>query len=253
MHVVHLMASPFAKWKINSYQEDPKGAEFPTTQFAATTDSKSKFIFAGELALAAGDDLTVGVGGWYNTLGEPDVDVFLLNVDDDLALFGAAKQKVRVSELHANVFYDSIGLQVGLVRTSTALKSLRAGSAIATLSTGRIITLTEDFPATGDNAEETSVSNWDAFAVYKTGGHEGARWSLSLGAGGYRDTDTDTTTFSGFVTGSVNVYKGLGIDASYWYVGGKKRTAAQRNLADALDSAIADNLSRFTVGVGYTF
>jgi hypothetical protein len=249
---LHLMASPFAKWKINSYQEEPKGSESPTSQFASTTDSKSKFIFAGELALAAGDDITVGLGGWYNTLGEPDVDVFLLDVPGNLALFGAAKEKVRVSEFHANVFYDSIGIQVGLVRTSTALKSLLAGSAIATLSTGRIITLTQDFPASGDDAQETSVNNWDAFAVYKKGS-EDRRYALSLGAGAYRDTETDSTTFSGFVTGSVAVYKGLGIDASYWYVGGKKRTTAQRNLADALDSAVSDNLSRFTVGIGYTF
>jgi hypothetical protein len=251
---LHLMASPFAKWTINSYQEEPQGSDNPTVQFASGTDSKSKFIFAGELALAAGSDVTVGVGGWYNTLGETDANVALINLDDDIAFLGAARQKVRVSELHANIFYDSIGVQVGLVRTSTTLRSLLAGSVILVPSTSRIIPVDEDVPATGENAEETSVNNYDAFLVYKTSGSAGDRpWSLSVGAGGYRDTETKSTSFSGFVTGSVALYKGLGIDASYWYVGGKKRTAAQRDLAEALETAISDNLSRFTVGVGYSF
>lgn len=114
---LHLMASPFAKWKINSYVENPKGSDFPDFQQAATTDSKSKFIGAAEIAFAAGSDMSVGVGGWYNTLGEPDVDVFELDLNAGTVFGGVATQKLHVSEVHGNIFYKDLGVQVGLVHT----------------------------------------------------------------------------------------------------------------------------------------
>ena len=52
---------------------------------------------------------------------------------------------------------------------------------------------------------------------------------------------------SGFVTASVGVFRGLGIDASYWYVG---KTKASRGSEAFVTS---DAASRFTIGLGYTF
>jgi hypothetical protein len=249
---LHLMASPFAKWNINSWVENPKGAEFPDFQQAATTDSASKFIGAAEVAFAAGDDFTIGVGGWYNTLGEPDVDVFELDLPNAVAFGGVATTKLRVSEVHGNIFYRNIGVQVGLVHTSSTLTGFRAGSVVVNLDTGDVATFDEDVAI--DDQEAQTTNNWDAFLVYKTSGGLDTRWGLSLGAGIFRDVEAESSKFSGFATASVEIFKGLGIDASYWYVGGSSPSVARQGVEDLLENTnIADDMSRFTIGIGYTF
>lgn len=249
---LHLMASPFAKWKINSYIEEPKGAGFPDFQQASTTDSASKFIGAVEAAFAAGDNWSIGLGGWYNTLGEPDVDVFEIDLIGGTIFGGLATEEMSVSELHGNVFYKDVGIQVGLVRTSTKITGLRAGAILIDLNTDEVIEFTEDAPITGQ--ETFSNNNWDAFLVYKKGSAPGSTpWGISLGGGVYHDSAASSTKFSGFVTASVGIFKGLGIDASYWYVGGSSPTPARQELEELFEEAIAENMSRFTIGIGYTF
>ena len=253
---LHLMASPFAKWKINSYVEEPKGAEFPDFQQASTTDSSSKFIGAAEMAFAAGDNWSIGLGGWYNTLGEPDVDVFEIDLTGGTVFAGLATQELKVAEFHGSVFYKDVGVQAGIVRTTTKLTGLRAGSELLDLETGDVTTFTQDvnLAAVGAPQEQFSNNNWDAFLVYKKGSGQGRTpWSISLGGGVYHDSQASSTKFSGFATASVGIFKGLGIDASYWYVGGASPTTARRELETLLEDAIAENMSRFTVGIGYTF
>jgi hypothetical protein len=249
---LHLMASPFAKWKINSYIEEPKGAEFPDFQQASTTDSASKFIGAAEVAFAAGDNWSIGLGGWYNTLGEPDVEIFEADWAGGLVFAGTATQELSMSEFHGNVFYKDIGVQVGLVHTSAQLTGFRAGAEVLDLATGDIGTIPNDTAVTGQ--EKFTSNNWDAFLVYKKGSAPGSTpWSLSLGGGIYHDSLASSTKFSGFATASVGIFKGLGIDASYWYVAGASPTTARQELEDLLEDAIAENMSRFTIGIGYTF
>jgi hypothetical protein len=253
---LHLMASPFAWWKINSYIEEPKGAQFPDFQQAATTDSQSKFIGAAEVAFAAGDNWSIGLGGWYNTLGEPDVDIFELDLNAATVFGGVATQKLRVSEFHGSVFYKDIGVQAGVVHTSGTLTGFRAGSVVVDLNTLDTFTFDRDvtLAEAGIPEQEFSSNNWDAFLVYKKGSPPGNNpWSVSLGGGVYHDSQASSTKFSGFATASIGLFKGLGIDASYWYVGGARPTAARQELEDLLEDAIAENMSRFTVGIGYTF
>ena len=251
---LHLMASPFAKWKINSYTEDPRGN--PTFQQAATTDSSSKFIGAAEAAFAAGSNWSIGVGGWYNELGTADIDLFELDLNSDIpAIAGTATSKLRVMEVHGNVFYKDLGVQVGLVNTRSRLTGLKAGAERLRFDQfGDLVfeTLRSDITLDG---ETVSTNNMDAFLVYKRGGSTGSRgsWGLSFGGGIYRDSDAGTTKPSAFATASVGLFRGLGIDASYWYVGGAKPTVAQQDLADLLEDAVSDNMSRFTIGIGYTF
>jgi hypothetical protein len=254
---LHLMASPFAKWKINSYVEEPKGSDFPDFQQAATTDSRSKFIGAAEVAFAAGSNWSVGVGGWFNSLGEPDVDIFELDLNNGTVFGGVATQKLRVSEVHGNLFYKDIGVQAGIVHTSATLTGFRAGSVLVDLISEETITFPRDITLSEAGVQEQTftTNNWDAFLVYKHGGPAGSRtpWSVSLGGGVYRDTEAGETKPSAFATASVGIFRGLGIDASFWYVGGSKPTAARQELGDLLENAVSDNLSRFTIGVGYTF
>lgn len=260
---LHLMASPFAKWKINSYTESPQGADVPDFQQAATTDSASKFVLAGELAFKAGDDFTIGAGGWYNELGTADVTFFekeptaFIQQTGVFLLAGTANFKLRVWELHGNVFWKDVGVQVGLVGTKSTFEQLLAGAERARFvdSAGNFVieTLQIDQPCTGTCS--TSTTNWDAFLIYKRGSEPGSKypWGFSSGAGLYHDKQSSSTNFSGFLTGSVQLYKGLGIDASFWYVGGSEPGAAQQQFADLLGGAVETNLSRFTIGIGYSF
>jgi hypothetical protein len=254
---VHLMASPFAKWKINSYIEEPKGDAFPVFQQASTTDSASKFIGAAEVVFAAGENWSIGLGGWYNTLGEPDVEIFEVDLAAGTVFGGAATQELSVSEFHGSVFYKDIGVQAGLVHTSATLTGFKAGSVVLDLnSDDPPFTFPEDITLAEAGIPEQTVSsnNWDAFLVYKKGSAPGTRpWSLALGGGVYHDSLASSTKFSGFATASVGIFKGLGIDASYWYVGGASPTPARQELEDLLEDAISENMSRFTIGIGYTF
>ena len=256
---VHLMASPFAKWKINSYLEEPRGAhpEDLAFQQAATTDAASRFLIAGEAAFKAGTNTTVGLGGWYNDVGSADVDFFQLTPFDEVfALAGVAPYELRVWEVHGNAFYKDLGVQVGLVQTRWKQTGLRANTRRIRFDS-RLGDFVEEFlPAdVAIDRDTESFNSWDAFLVYKHASSAVIRlpWSVSLGSGAFRDGETKTTAFSGFATASVQVYKGLGIDASAWYVGGKKPSPGRAQFADLLGNAVSDNLSRFTIGIGYTF
>jgi len=147
-------------------------------------------------------------------------------------------------------------VQAGVVHTSGTVTGFRAGSVVVDLNTGDTFTFDRDvtLAEAGVPEQEFSSNNWDAFLVYKKGSPPGNNpWSVSLGGGVYHDSQASSTKFSGFVTASVGLFKGLGIDASYWYVGGAKPTAARQELEDLLEDAISENMSRFTVGIGFTF
>jgi hypothetical protein len=102
----HVMGSPFAKWRINSYLQEPDGSATPDFQQSTTTDSASKFIFAAEAAFRAGSATTVGLGGWYNDLGTAEVDFFqfILDPNDPTLVFAGVARSGAVWELHGNVF-----------------------------------------------------------------------------------------------------------------------------------------------------
>jgi hypothetical protein len=254
----HVMGSPFAKWRINSYTQEPIGSDSPILQQSTTTNSASKFILAAEAAFKAGSDTTVGIGGWYNDLGRADVDFFQLNLDPKVAtlLFaGVAPFDVRVSEVHGNIFYKALGVQAGLVRTKFRQRGLRAGTTEVFFDeNGDLQTETRTEDEFFDSDPET-FNNWDAFLVYKKGSSTGrsTSWGFSLGSGIYRDNEVKSTNFTGFVTATVGLYKGLGLDASFWYVGAQKKTAARQEFESLLEKTVKPDMSRFTAGVSYTF
>lgn len=247
---LHLMASPFAKWKLNTFQED-------STSFLATSGNpKSKFLGAAEIAFKATDDVSIGVGGWYNKIGTKRFDYafFLLGdtASSDVFLAGPVDLDLDYTEGHANIFYKDFGVQAGIVHSSQTVKGISATVATVgdiSLPPGLINPILADV-----NGAQDKANDFDAYAVYKvgSGAHSQARWNLSLGAGMYRYDIAKKTVFSGFATGSVDIYKGLGIDASFWYVGKTKRSELQTALAKA-GIEFDQNLSRFMVGIGYTF
>ena len=244
----HLMWAPYAKWNIATFEEDP-------VAFLATKgDPKSDFLGAAEVAFKAGENVTVGLGGWYNKVGNDSAEYafFLADPEGSVFLAGPVNRDVSHTEGHVNVFYKSLGVQFGLVHNTTQINTITAD--IATV---------DDIPIPLDLANEIltdvagvedTANDWDGYLVYKAGGATGNdnNWSFSLGGGVYHYDIVDKTVPSFFATATLGLFRGLGVDASYWYVGKTDRSELQEALADA-GVDLDQSLNRFMVGVSYTF
>jgi hypothetical protein len=259
----HVMGAPLAKWKYGEVYigqiDDTVSDSLGNVQATPNSD----LLFAGEVAFRAGKNWSVGVGGWYNKVGKTvygfngdelthqnEIVGLIADLDGDLSLY----------EGHVGLFYKDIGLQAGIIKTTGKIgTTIKVKSNTYVERANRpVVTCTSDceFDAFTEVADTT---DWDAFAVYK---HSwGGRYplGLSLGAGVYgkqgetesplRDS-TNKVVFSGFATANIGVYKGLGIDTSFWYI---DKTDAIGSGPTKLGTRGNDSQYRFTVGVGYTF
>jgi hypothetical protein len=246
----HLMYSPYAKWKINTFVEDP-------SSFLATSGNpKSDFLGAAEVAFKAGDSATIGVGGWYNKIGNKtnDYAFFTVTEDGSAVLFaGPTDLDVTYTEGHANIFYKDLGLQFGIVHNSRTVRAITADVAEVNGDPFPLDIADQILADTVVGAKDTA-NDYDGYLIYKVGGTSGndTNWSFSLGGGFYRYDILKKTVPSAFATATLGIYKGLGVDASFWYVGKTKRSELQEALADA-GVDLDQNLSRWMVGVSYTF
>ncbi len=244
----HLMWAPYAKWNIATFEEDP-------TAFLATKgDPKSDFLGAAEIAFKAGDSASIGIGGWYNKVGNDSAEYVFLLADPDGTVFlsGPVNRDVKHTEGHVNVFYKNLGVQFGLVHTSNLINSITAD--IATVNGENIpLDIANELLVDVAGVEDTA-NDYDGYLVYKTGGTSASNtnWSFSLGGGFYHYDIVSKTVPSFFATATVGLFKGLGVDASYWYVGKTKRSELQDALSD-VGVDLDQNLSRYMVGVSYTF
>jgi hypothetical protein len=246
--VFHLMWAPYAKWNIATFEEDP-------TAFLATKgEPKSDFLGAAEVAFKAGDNASVGLGAWFNKVGNDSAEyvLFLADPEGTVFLSGPLNQDVKHTEGHVNLFYKNLGVQFGLVHTSTLINTITAD--IATVNG-------EDIPPDVANALLTDVAgvekianDYDGYLVYKTGGTSAndTNWSFSLGGGFYHYDLVSETVPSFFATATLGLFKGFGADLSYWNVRKTKRSELQEALSDA-GVDLDQNLSRFMVGISYTF
>jgi hypothetical protein len=245
----HLMYSPYAKWKINTFEESP-------SSFLATSGNpKSSFLGAAEVAFKAGDAATIGIGGWYNKIGKKTSDYAFFDVtpDGDVFLAGPTDLDVTYTEGHANVFYKDLGVQFGIVHNSRTVNDISA--TVATVNGDPFpLDVANDILASTVIGAKDTANDYDGYLIYKAGGTGGNEnnWSFSLGGGYYRYDIVKKTVPSGFATATVGLYKGLGVDASFWYVGKTKRTELQQALAQG-GADLDQNLSRWMVGVSYTF
>jgi hypothetical protein len=244
----HLMWAPYAKWNIATFEEDP-------TAFLATKgDPKSDFLGAAEVAFRAGENVSIGLGGWYNKVGNDSAEYafFLADPEGSVFLAGPVNRDVEHLEGHVNVFYKSLGVQFGIVHNTTQINTITAD--VATV---------DDIPIPIDIANEIltdvagvedTANDWDSYLVYKVGGTTAndSNWSFSLGGGVYHYDIVSKTVPSFFATATVGLYKGLGIDASYWYVGKTDRSELQEALSDA-GVDLDQSLNRLMVGVSLTF
>jgi len=243
-----LMWSPYAKWNIATFEEDPSA-------FLATKgDPKADFLGAAEVAFRAGENAHIGLGGWYNKIGNDSAEYAFFLADPEGAVFlaGPLNRDVTYTEGHVNAFYKSLGLQFGLVHSTHHINTITADVAqINGIDFDPEIA--NQFLTDVEGVEDTA-NDYDGYLVYKTGGTggTGANWAFSLGGGFYHYDIVSKTVPSAFATVTVGLFKGLGVDASYWYVGKTKRTELQDALSDAgID--LDQNLSRWMVGVSYTF
>jgi hypothetical protein len=244
----HVMWAPYAKWNISTFEEDP-------VAFLATKgDPKSDFLGAAEVAFKAGEDFTVGLGGWYNKVGNDSAEYafFLADPAGSVFLAGPLNRDVTYTEGHVNVFYKSVGVQFGLVHSNYTVNTITADF-FSIDDVEFPPELANDLLTDVEGVEDTA-NDWDGYLVYKTGGAYGNEtpWSFSLGGGIYHYDIVEKTVPSFFATATLGIFKGFGVDASYWYVGKTDRTELQDALADA-GVDLDQSLNRFMVGVSYTF
>jgi hypothetical protein len=246
----HVMYAPYAKWKINQFEETD------TSLISLSAKKNSKFLGAAEAAFSAGTDVTIGLGGWFNKVGGTDYDfVFLDFTDEIFGLDGIRTDNVTYTEGHANIFYKDIGVQFGVVHGKATTTNLAIGNFLfegTVFSRQDLVDILGAETVNSIEADargaEISTTDVDGYLVYKVGskGRDTRGWGFSLGAGAYRYGGSKKTVPSAFATVSVGLYKGLGIDSSFWYIHKSKS-----DIQEALE--VSDNLSRFSIGVGYTF
>jgi hypothetical protein len=244
----HLMYSPYAKWRINTFQEDD-------VSFLATGGKpKAKFLGAAEVAFKAGHAATIGLGGWYNKVGKNTADYifFLTDPDGDFLIAGPMDNDLSFTEGHVNAFYKDLGVQFGIVHSSRTVNAITAD--VAFLDDIEIDPAEVNPFLAGVAGTKETANDYDGYLIYKVGGTSGnnTNWSFSLGGGAYRYKNLKKTVPSAFATATLGIYRGLGIDASYWYVGKTKRSELQTALSEA-GFDLDQNLSRWMVGVSYTF
>ena len=244
----HAMWSPYAKWNINTFQEDP-------TSFLATKgDPKADLLLAGEVAFKAGDSASIGIGGWYNKIGNHSAEYAFFGVDPDGDVFlsGPINLDVKYTEGHINAFYKSLGVQFGYIHSTSTVNTITAD--VAEINGEPVpVEFVNPFLTTVEGAQDVA-NDYDGYLVYKTGGEGGGNtnWSFSLGGGFYHYDIVKKTVPSAFATVTLGLFKGLGVDASYWYVGKTKRTELQ-DVLDDIGLELDQNLSRWMLGVSYTF
>ena len=251
---VHLMGSPMSLWKYNELAAGPvKGSDglYDVGLFSGTPSSD--FLIAGETVFKVGRDFSVGVGGWHNKVGKVQYGFAVATVDEFLDLVdiasGTLEGDLTLSEGHVSFFYKTVGVQAGIVHTNSKLTSSTIlGSDAFPSAIGTPLQSIE---------ENNSVNDWDLYGVYKYGGNAKRPFGVSAGAGVYgkqgntksaQRSAEDQVVFSSFVTGTVDIYRGFGLDASYWYIAKTKADLLGLN-----DPLVSDPASRFTFGVSYSF
>lgn len=272
----HILAAPVSKWK---YGELYFGELDTAHDFGIGTVQSSpngKFLFAGEIAFKVTKSWTIGLGGWYNKVGTttygfngnvfdtadtPPFVKITANQDGDLKMY----------EGHANIFYKDVGIQAGVINTrgtiggtNTVVKTYQfPGQAPFDCLSGGATTADCSFPI---QKYTSDTKDWDMFGVYKHSWAGATPIGISLGAGAYRKQGTSNTPLragvaktlsTAFATANIDLYKGLGIDTSFWYIGKTQATAGDLTRAGEAGqvplNGLATTQSRFTIGIGYTF
>jgi hypothetical protein len=260
---IHVMASPLAQWRYNEVFLD-----FVDPSFSVAGDivgrPRSRLMIAAEASFGRADGLVLSAGGWYNELGAHTFDVTALvgfpatpeDPDGYVNLhYAAFRTDLSMLEYHVGVSYKGFGLQAGVVSTSGEFTS---GEFVS--GDGRRFDPPIFYPTDLPKADTT---DYDLFLVYRRGLGNQDRASLALGVGGYRKqairgvnvaplrTGDTKTVLSAFAAAGLRVYKGLGLDASYWFVG---PSDAPDDVAEVSRFTLAsDQQSRLTIGVGFTF
>jgi len=265
----HVLVAPIAKWKygeayINTVS-DPSGTLGMVGTVTGTPNST--ILLAGEVAFKVGKDWSVGLGTWYNKVGTSTYpfDGQFLIAGQAWGLTAEMPGDLSLYEFHANAFWRDFGLQVGVVKTSAGggetitLKTLTVPE-VGTITCQEVATTAADCQAAGQHPFDASTTDWDLFAVYKHSWPVKYPVAVSAGLGMYRKQGLTASplrfpeshsVFSGFVTGNVEFWRGLGVDVSFWYVSKVSVPQSLQAYSSAFQNLASQN--RFTMGVSYNF
>ena len=264
-YAFHFLVAPVAKWNYGEayYWDNKPNTDGWYNTFTGTTNSRpsSKILIAADAAIKLREPWSVGVGGWWNKIGtmthNVDTSIAVRSVDrNDIVVtpynyradFGG---RLEIYEGHASLYYRDYGIQAGVVRTKVHIDKTHRHPTIYDRQTRKVVE---------DRAEDIvlepfdlNTTDWDIFAVYRKSGGTKLPWVASAGVGTYFKEGTidtplrqagDRTLLTSFLTARVEVYKGLGVDASYWYIG---------PTGDTWGYPHRDTQTRFSLGIGYTF
>jgi len=258
----HVLLAPIAKWKYGETYINAADGVVGTV----TGTPNSNILLAGEVAFKVGDDWSVGLGTWYNKVGQstyPFSGQYVFSNDEIWGLTAEMPGDLSLYEFHANAFWRDFGLQAGFVKTSASggqtvtIKTITIPG-VPVINCGAVTG--SDCQATAQQPFDASTTDWDLFAVAKHSWPVKYPVALSAGLGMYHKAGLTNsplryqdshTVFSGFLTGNVEVWKGLGVDASFWYVNKVGVPADWQTMATAFESLSSQY--RFTMGVSYNF
>jgi hypothetical protein len=230
----HVMGG-YTNWEFG-FEKDTKNFEEP--RGATVTGGRNGWLGAADVAVRAGENVSVGAGGFVNK-----VENLVVNHPGNVQFFPYNDTAtINVFSVYGNVFYKHIGVQAGIV-------PIRSHD-----------TFVIDNPRNPTHSEvDNNQNDFDLYLVGRWGatGTNRARWSAMVGGGLYQygaregnaaegidPSPSAPSLGSGFANASIGIAKGFSLDASFWY------TARDKNY-DA-DSTIGNSSqARFTVGVGY--
>jgi hypothetical protein len=227
---VHVMGG-WSNWDFGGLDE---AREFLESEGGGITGGQNGFIIAGDFTGRIGRGLSVGGGGWVNTVADQIRDVFLYSPNFP----GGYTETIsyQLYSFYGNMFYKHVGVQVGVVPFKGTLNI---------------------FDPVYLQSYEGDISQTDVnvfgMARMGSGGTRNQSWSATAGAGIYRYGERNlyllnapprspaATAFTAFANASIFVYKHLSVDMSFWYTG------ADKNEGTGLGNP---SQSRFTIGVG---
>jgi len=263
--IFHVMAAPLAKWRYNEVFLDVQPSAYGVFGEIVGTPS-SKFMVAGEASFEPRDGLVLSLGGWLNGVGAHTFDVTGALVlppgspgfpdgymDVHYATF---RTDLTMVEYHFAMSYKGFGVQAGVVSTGGKMTSGEFVNSDGSRRNPPTEYITPELP-------NVDTTDYDFFAVYRRGFGRRGRTSLAVGGGLYVKqaiggsdvsplrTDDTKIVPTAFAAASLTLYKGVGIDASYWYVGASDAPDDVGRFAGL--TLASDQQSRLTIGVGLTF
>lgn len=218
------------------------GWEFGYTRVEFKIEERQGPMVAADFALALNDSITVGAGGWLNTIGEYSIDGWSDPTDPFAKTDIIHSFRRSLFSVYGSVFYKAVGVQAGIV-------PVRVTHTVTTRATGATISDDDggqtDATVFGVVRMRADGDDWMKFAF--AGGFGVVRYGARPADAGVGSTPASPSSvaFSMYFNFGWDLYKRLSLDFSYWAISGDE------------DGGVVGPGNRggirSTIGLGYKF